>query len=1503
MLARSEVAFAVTVPRRDGAAGMQLVSYVVPAPETVVSAEKLRALLADALPSYMVPAAVMVLDEIPLTPSGKLDRTALPAPMITIRQFRAPSSPTEEIVAGVFADILGINGVVGADDDFFDLGGNSLVATRVVARIGAALDTNLGVSVIFEAPTVEKLAARAESHTDTRRVPLVAQHRAAHIPLSYAQQRMWFLNRFEPDSPAYCIPIVVRMSGQLDLDALRLAIGDVVARHETLRTVYPYADGQPIQVVLPAHPGQVPMVVTTATESDWSRSISELVQTPFDLTSEVPMRIRLFDLGGDEWVLAIVLHHICGDGSSLTPLARDMMTAYSARLQEETPQWAPLAVQYADYAIWQREVLGSEDDADSLLRSQIDYWTHQLADAPALLELPADRPRPEVQSYAGASVPVMIDADLHASLERIARAHNTTLFMVFHAALAAVLGRLAATDDVVIGTPYAGRGESELDEMIGMFVNTLVLRTRLCPGMTLRDLLDDVRDTDLKALGHADVPFERLVQELNPVRSNAHHPLFQVMLAFQNLGTTDVELPDLSVSAVEVVTGTSLFDLQVTVSDKHDPGGAAAGITGDVTYATDLFDEATVMTFVDRLLRMLSALAADPDQSVHDVDLLDTAERLSVLEICNGTDHALDPAATIASLFDRSVHRNTDRPAVIAGDRTLTYTEFASRVNRLARSLISRGVGPDSRVALRMRRSLDQLTAIYAVLAAGGCYVPIDPDHPAERIEYMLEAVDPIVVLSTVDDAELAVFDDASITDDDRHRPLRPDHLAYVLFTSGSTGRPKGVAVSHRSVVNQLRWISETYALGAADVVLQKTPASFDVSVWELFATLTVGARLVIARPDEHSDPRYLAETIAAEQVTVTSFVPSMLAVFADAAPPHLLGSLRTVLVGGEALGPDVVAATRAALPGVALHNLYGPTEFTVYATAHDVAESDTGAVPIGTPVWNARAYVLDSRLRPVPAGVTGELYLTGVPLARGYHGRPGLTAERFVPNPFAAGDRMYRTGDLVRRRHTGELKYLGRSDFQVKLRGLRIELGEIEAVFAEHRSVARAAVSLITTPTGDYLALYVVPSAGGTVDTEEIMAFASAVLPRYMLPATVMVLDAVPVTVSGKLDRARLPRPQLTLGAFREPSSRLEAEIAHVFESVIGVPRVGADDDFFALGGDSLKSVQVVSELKAELGIEIPVRWMLSSPTPADLAMRIESGVCDDDNASDGTALGLGVLLPIRTEGEQPPLFCIHPASGLAWCYHTLGQHISADRPIYGLQAPQISGESPGPRTIADIARRYFEEIRTVQPHGPYHLLGWSLGGVIAHAVAAEMRAAGQGVGLLAVLDAEADGIDASAVATITAGELVSNLGPVLGIDFVSVDATAEQAAQQISQFLGDRVTMDATTIHRLTEAYNLSIRAAAAWLPPVVDTDMVYFTAGRDRQADATGHHGWAPFITGRISNIEIDATHMTMTDKAAIVRIAEIVNRRLSSPTCERPDIDQQGVDHDDDRPDRR
>ncbi|MFC9996173.1 non-ribosomal peptide synthase/polyketide synthase [Nocardia sp. NPDC127526] len=1260
------IAQSVVVVRSDVHTGDQLVAYVIAAQGRSVDIDAVRAELGEALPSYMVPSILMVLDEFPLNASGKLDRKALPAPVFEAAVFRAPTTPVEQIVAGVFGEILGLSRV-GLDDDFFALGGNSLSATQVAARLSAALDTQLGVREIFEAATVAALAARAETHSGAgTRLALTAQQRPERLPLSLAQQRMWFLNRFDPESAVNNIPAAVRLSGLVDRQALQIAVADVLARHESLRTRYPEIDGQAFQEIVPTAQVIPDLTPIEITEAELPQALSRLIGAGFDVTAEVPFRAGLFEITPTEHVLALVVHHISGDGFSMLPLTRDVMTAYAARVDGGEPAWQPLEVQYADYALWQREVLGREDDETSVIAQQIAYWNRTLRGLPEQLDLPSDRPRPAVASGRGAVHHFRIDGDTHAKLAELARANGTTLFMVAHAALAALLSRLSGEQDIAIGTPVAGRGERALDDLIGMFVNTLVLRTRIDGGESFTDLLNSVRATDIAAFGHADLPFERLVEILNPARSQARHPLFQVMLSFQNTGPAELELPGLTASGVDLRIDTAKFDLQLVlteqsaVADATGNGSAApAGLAAEFIYATDLFDAATVERFAKWFNQLLKAVALTPHRPIGDLALLDVLGVAQEVRDWNLT--TIDVAAglpagatdTLVSLFAAQTERTPDAPALViparswpesrdgsrpqarrddegvagrdevATDReVLTYAEFADRVHRLARHLVATGVGPDSLVALGMRRSLDLVVAAYAVLEAGGAYVPLDLDQPEDRIAYVLETAAPVCVLTTtrdgftaagadtlvVDALDLSEYQAVPVTDAERIAPLRPSNAAYVIFTSGSTGRPKGVAVPHSAVVNQIRWITTEYGIDADDVVLFKTPQTFDVSVWELFGPLATGGRMVVATPDGHRDPQYLAEVIAAERVTMTSFVPSMLTVFAGSANAEALASLRALLVAGEAFTSDNVAAFRRISPAE-LHNLYGPTEFTVHATFAPVAEDVQGAVPIGLPVWNAQAYVLDSRLHPVPQGVGGELYLAGDQLARGYVGRADLTADRFVANPFGTSERMYRTGDLVRRAADGSIVYLGRTDFQVKLRGLRIELGEIESALTAHDSVAQAVVVMRSDDrTGDRLVGYVVPSAGD-IDVDALKAHLSAQLPSYMVPAAFVALDEFPLNANGKLDRRALPEPEFEAREFRAPSTPAEEIVAGVFAEVLGVDQaIGIDDDFFELGGNSLIATQVVARLGAALDTRVPVRVLFEAPTVAALAARVET-------------------------------------------------------------------------------------------------------------------------------------------------------------------------------------------------------------------------------------------------------------------------------------------------------
>ncbi|MFE3698557.1 non-ribosomal peptide synthase/polyketide synthase, partial [Nocardia tengchongensis] len=1317
LLAQPTIAQSVVVVRTDAHAGDQLVGYVVRETDAVVDVDGVKAALSASLPAYMVPAALVVLDAFPVNASGKLDRRALPAPVFEAKRFRAPSTPIEEIIAQIFADLLGISGTengperVGVDDDFFELGGNSLVATQVVARLSAALNAEIGVRVLFEAPTVAALAARVESHAGTGvRQALTVRTRPEYPPLSLAQQRMWFLNRFDPESAANNIPAAVRLTGALDLDAMRGAIADVMARHESLRTLYPSHEGVAYQKVLPTGRAIPELEVMDVTEGELFAAVYAFAAQGFDVTTETAVRLRAYRLAADEHVLVLVAHHIAADGFSMTPLVRDLMTAYIARSQGETPGWTELPVQYADYALWQRETLGSEEDPRSLITEQLDYWRDTLSGLPDELRL-STTPRPAVATYDAGTHRFQVPGELIAGLNRVAQANGTTLFMVVHSAFAALLARLSGTDDIAVGIPVAGRGEQALDDLVGMFVNTLVLRSPVDTGASFTDLLKTVRERDLQAFAHADVPFERLVEVLNPARSQARHPLFQVMLSFQNLGRASLELPGLSVAELAIDQQSAKFDLQMTLSEVVDGAAASremdtAAMDAELVYATDLFDAAYAGVFAQRFVAMLTAVAADQAQLVGDVELLSEAERRQLLVGWNETAFELDTAlpeisegaaATLVSLFEAQVALTPDATAVTFEGTSLSYVEFAARVRKLARWLIAEGVGPESFVALGMRRSIDLVAGMYAVAVAGGAYVPLDPDHPAERTQYILETAQPVCVLTSGDDLEgvearqvrideldLSAFDDSPVTDVERLAPLRPGNTAYVIFTSGSTGRPKGVAVSHAAIVNRLVWMHAQYGLAAYDVVLQKTPATFDVSVWEFFWPLQVGARLVVAKPDGHRDPAYLAEIIVREGVTVTHFVPSMLAVFVAEPAAADCVSLTNVFASGEGL-PAPTAQKLRRLTGARLHNLYGPTEAAVDVTFHEVVDADIASVPIGAPVFNTQVYVLDARLNPVPVGVAGELYLAGDQLATGYVARPDLTADRFVANPFGAGARMYRTGDLVTWTGNGELEYLGRTDFQVKLRGLRIELGEIESALTALSAVAQAVVVVRHDErTGDQLVAYLI-AADGHLDLDAVKDVLSEQLPAYMVPAAFMVLDAFPLNASGKLDRKQLPAPTFAAKVFRAPATPVQQTVAGVIADVLGLDRVGLDDDFFELGGNSLIATQVIARLSAALDADIPLRALFEASTVASLAAQLESRV------------GTGARAALVAQ-ERPELVPLSLAQQRMWFLNRFDNRTAVNNIPVALKLTGAIDPAAFTAALGDVLARH-ESLRTVYP------------------------------------------------------------------------------------------------------------------------------------------------------------------------------------------------------------
>ncbi|MFD3457918.1 amino acid adenylation domain-containing protein [Streptomyces sp. NPDC058691] len=1044
------------------------------------------------------------------------------------------------------------------------------------------------------------------------------------IPASLTQRGLWFLNRVERDA-SYNLPQVMRISGGVvNQSALRLALHDLVERHETLRTVFPETDGQPYQRIVSDHNAYPRLSVVEATAGNVDELVTEAAGYAFDLSMELPLRATLLVVAPDECVLVLVMHHIAADGWSMGPLWRDLSAAYAARCEGREPSWEPLPVQYADYTLWQRELLGEADDPDSVLARQVAYWREALAGAPEELGLPTDRPRPAVAGHFGASVEVQVPAEVHARMVELARERGVTMFMLLQAAVAVLLSRLGAGEDIPIGSPVAGRTDEALEELVGFFVNTLVLRTDLSGDPTFGELLGRVRERGLDAFAHQDVPFERLVEELAPTRSTARHPLFQVILALQNAAAAHVELPGLRIAEYPGGEPAAKFDLDLQFFEQFGADGAPAGLDGEIVFATDLFDRTTVDMIGERLVRVLDAVTANPALPVSRVEVLDADELHRVLVEWNDTARDV-PATALPELFAAQVARTPDAVAVVFEGAELTYAELDGRANRLARLLVERGVGPERFVAVALPRSAELVVALLAVVKAGGAYLPVDPGYPVERIAHMLTDAAPALVLTTADvEPVLAVEDPASIlvldaretvaalgrlspmpvVDAERQSPLLPRHPAYVIYTSGSTGRPKGVVVPHAGLVNFLTDMRERFPLTAADRWVAVTTVSFDIAALELYLSLTSGACVELASRDTVVDPAGLSELLTRSAATVMQATPSLWRALLE----HLretdtsLPTLR-VLVGGEAL-PGQLAAALNDVGEVT--NLYGPTETTIWSTALRLDPAADSATPsIGRPMANTRVYVLDSGLRPVPVGVAGELYIAGLGLARGYLNRPGLTAERFVADPFGKpGTRMYRTGDLVRWTTDGQLDYIGRADTQVKIRGFRIEPGEIETVLMRHNGVAQAAVVVREDQPGTKsLVGYVVPAAGAqNLDTGQLRTHAAGVLPDYMVPSAVVVLEALPLTLNGKLDRRALPAPDYAAGAGRGPETVREEILCAVFADVLGLPAVGVDDSFFDLGGHSLLAVTLVERLRAR-GVSVDVRTLFAAPTPARLA------------------------------------------------------------------------------------------------------------------------------------------------------------------------------------------------------------------------------------------------------------------------------------------------------------
>ncbi|HEX6036980.1 amino acid adenylation domain-containing protein, partial [Longimicrobium sp.] len=1194
---------ALVLARADGAGEPRLVAYV--AAEADPGAEALRAHVAARLPAYMVPAAYVRLHALPLTPNGKIDRRALPAPeadAFAARGYEAPAGPAEEAVAALWAELLGVERV-GRGDHFFELGGHSLLGVRVVSRIRQALGVDAAPGDLFERPVLADFAAGLGAAAPAEAPRIERVDRTGILPPSFAQQRLWFLEQMGNLGSTYHVPVRLRLSGALDRDALVRALEGIVARHEALRTTFPAVDGAPVQRIAPPESSAFSLAEHdlhgAADAEDALRGLMrDEMAAPFDLARGPLLRGRLVRMGADEHVLLLTMHHIVSDGWSAGVLHRELGALYAAFTRGGADPLPPLPVQYADYAAWHRRAV----DGD-VLEAQAAYWTRALAGAPELLELPADRPRPPRQDFAGASLDVTLDAELSDALKALSRRHGTTLFMTLLTGWAAVLARLSGQDDVVIGTPSANRGRAEVEELIGFFVNTLPVRVDLSGGPDVGPLLEQVRTRALEAQRNQDIPFEQVVERLRPVRSRAYTPLFQVMFAWQNAPGGALRLPGLTVAdAGGANADTAKFDLTLSL---WEDGGRIAGGIG---YATALFDRATVERFAGYLRRVLAAMAADDGARVDRMALLDGAEHARVVRAWNDTAADYPRGATLPDRFEAQAARTPDADALVAADGTLSFAALNARANRLAHFLAARGVGPDARVALCLERGADAITGLLAILKAGGAYVPLDPAYPVERLRDMLADSRPVALLTQASlrarvgglgvpaialDADAAGW--ASAPAENPARPgLTPEHLAYVIYTSGSTGRPKGVMVRQGSVVNLAAALqARVYAAHPAPLrVGVNAPLVFDGSVKQVIQLLA-GHALCVVPEEVRRDPAALVAWLRRERVDAVDMTPSLLRLALAEGLGADGGFPRLVLVGGEAVDEEMRG--RMLRVPTRFYNVYGPTECTVDVTALEVG-ADGPASAIGGPLPNVTTYVLDPRLNPVPVGVAGELYVGGAGIARGYLGRPGQTAERFVPDPFGdtPGARLYRTGDRVRWREesaevdparadsrthapthsrTAVLEYLGRLDVQVKVRGFRIELGEIEARLLEHPGVREAVVAARQDAPGEpRLVAYVVADERASADA--LRAHLGARLPAYMVPAAYVRLDALPLTPNGKTDRRALPAPEgdaFAARGYEAPAGATEQAVAAIWAELLGAERVGRGDDFFELGGHSL--------------------------------------------------------------------------------------------------------------------------------------------------------------------------------------------------------------------------------------------------------------------------------------------------------------------------------------------
>ncbi|MBW4560438.1 MAG: amino acid adenylation domain-containing protein [Mojavia pulchra JT2-VF2] len=1506
---------AVVIAREDIAGDKRLVAYIVLNSQPAPTINEWRSFLKQTLPDYMVPSSFVILEDLPLTPNGKVDRRALPAPdaysILLDTNFVPPSNRTEEILAGIWSKVLGVE-QVGIHDNFFELGGHSLLATQVISRIRQALTVNISLRSLFENPTVAGLAVIIDQHQSTdinfqlQTIPKLVNRES--IPLSFGQQRMWFWEQLQPGSSIYHTAETLHLQGDLNITVLQQSLDTIVARHEALRTNFIVQDGNPVQVIQP--PQTVELLEFNLKDIPVSERLAQIeqllqqqTQRPFNFASDLMLRSCLLQIDQQEYILLLVMHHIASDGWSTNILWQELASLYQAFISDKPNPLPKLPIQYADYAVWQRQWLTGE-----ILEKQLNYWKQQLADAPPVLELFTNRPRPPIQTYQGESQFFTIPQDLSQSLQTLSRQESVTLFMTLLAAFQTLLYRYSGQEDILVGSAIAGRNHQEIEGLIGFFVNTLALRSDMSGNPSFRELLQRVRHRATEAYHHQDLPFEKLVEELQLKRSLSYHPIFQVMFILQNTSYQDLELPGLTIAPRELNTHKSAFDITLEVLE------TPKGIKGKIQYNTDIFDAATITRMIEHWQTLLAEIVTNPEQNISALPLLTASEQHQIFVEWNDTKFDYLQDQCIHELFEAQVKRTPHAVAVVFKDQQLTYQQLNTKANQLAHYLQKLGVAPEVLVGICMERSLEMIVGLLGILKAGGAYVPLDPAYPQERLAFMLEDSQLTIVLTQSKlfsrlpshQGKVVYLDSnwqaiAQQSQENTASKVTPGNLAYTIYTSGSTGKPKGVQILHQAVANFLASMKQEPGLTAADVLLAVTTISFDIAVLELFLPITVGAKVVLASREVAADANQLIKLLAESGATVMQATPATWRMLIAA---NWQGNQNLkILCGGEAMTRSL--ANQLLSRNGAVWNMYGPTETTIWSTIYRVEVGDT-PILIGKPIANTQIYLIDQNpenqnqsINVVPVGQAGELVIGGVGLARGYLNRPELTNEKFINNPFSKepGTRLYRTGDLARYLPDGNIELIGRVDNQVKIRGFRIELGEIEATLSQHPIVEQTAVTVREDVPGDKrLVAYIVPSSQPTPTINEWRSFLKQTLPDYMIPSSFVILKDLPLTPNGKVDRRVLPAPEFSRlepqATYVAPRNAAERQLIQIWEEVLRIQPIGIRDNFFELGGHSLLAVNLFWQIQKTFGQNLPLAILFQSPTVEALAQIICQEQLETNKASAKTTWSS--LVPIQPKGSKPPLFCVHGVGGEVLCFRELAMHLGTDQPFYGLQPQGLDGKQPPLTRVEDMAAHYIQEIQTIQPVGPYFLSGYSFGGNVAFEMAQQLHRQGQQVALLVMFDSCRPGYDVRLPFVKRLAQHLNNLLQ-LGPDYLwqrtqvwrkwsqhllkSIIYSFKQKSQRylnVQSYLWDT--------DRHLEITDANVAAISKYTFQPYPGRAVLFRTDDQLRVNAVGiqydpQFGWGDIVTGGLDIHRIPGSHFSLLNEPYVQVVAEKLKLYLS------------------------